>query len=260
MKYVEVQFTPWDKCYTFSAADFEIEPGNYVIVETKMGTEIGRVVGFPATANKDDGEIKPILRKATTEDMEKALEYRKLKVKALDDCKIFVKKYNLPMKLVDAYYSFDDARLTFAFIANGRVDFRELVKEITKHFKRSIRLQQIGIRDEIKLNGDIGCCGRSLCCQTFYRDLGNVTSDFADLQQVAHRGSDRLSGVCGRLKCCLTYEHNVYQELAKNLPAIGSSVKTEQGKGVVIGWHILKQTVDVRLEGKDSIIEWAIKK
>jgi cell fate regulator YaaT (PSP1 superfamily) len=152
------------------------------------------------------------------------------------------------MKLVDAHFSIDGKRLTFAFIANGRVDFRSLLKDLVKHFKLNIRLQQIGIRDEIKINGDMGCCGKILCCQSFYKDLGNVTSDLAELQQVAHRGSDRLSGVCGRLKCCLTYERAAYEDCARCLPPIGSQIRTKQGKGTVIGHHTLKKTVNVRLE------------
>jgi cell fate regulator YaaT (PSP1 superfamily) len=264
MKIAEVQFTPWDKVYNFDPAGFDLTLGNFVIVETKLGTEIGRVVGL---LDKNESEIetngeglKPVVRKATKEDIDVALDYKQKKKKAVLDCKAFVNKYDLPMKLVDAQFSFDGNRLTFAFIANGRVDFRDLLKDLIKHFKKNIRLQQIGIRDEIKISGDIGCCGRNLCCQSFYKDLGNVTSDLAELQQVAHRGADRLSGVCGRLKCCLTYEHKVYQENAEKLPPIGTRVRTDNGRGEVIGWHILRQSVDVRLDDGDSIIEVPIKK
>jgi cell fate regulator YaaT (PSP1 superfamily) len=264
MKIAEIQFTPWDKVYNFNPVDLLLELGNYVVVETSVGIELGRIVGLtdkPEAEIETNGEgLKPILRKATKEDLELALDYRQKKNKILSDCKGLVKRYDLPMKLVDAHLSFDGNRLTFAFIANGRVDFRDLLKDLIKHFKKNIRLQQIGIRDEIKINGDIGCCGHSLCCQTFYRDLGNVTSDLADLQQVAHRGADRLSGVCGRLKCCLTYEKDVYQEYAALLPTIGTRVRTDSGRGEVIGWHILKHSVDVLLDDKDTIIEVVIKK
>lgn len=264
MRVAEIQFTPWDKGYNFDPQDLELELGNYVVVETKMGTELGRVISLDdideAEIKTNSEGLKSIVRKATKEDIDKALENKKKVKKALSECKYLIKKYDLPMKLVDAHFSFDDARLTFAFIANGRVDFRELLKELIAIFKKNIRLQQIGIRDEIKVNGDIGCCGKDLCCQKFYKDLGNVTSELADLQQVSHRGSDRLSGVCGRLKCCLTYEYPYYQELAQQLPAVGTKVRTDKGRGEVIGLHILKQSVDVLLEDKETIIEVLIKK
>jgi cell fate regulator YaaT (PSP1 superfamily) len=160
---------------------------------------------------------------------------------------------------VDVHFSFDDSRVTFAFIAEGRVDFRELLKDLNKSYKKNIRLQQIGIRDEIKISGDIGCCGRNLCCQSFYKDLGNITSDLAELQQVSHRGAERLSGVCGRLKCCLSYEKELYNELADKLPMIGEKLKTAHGRGSVIGWHVLRQSVDVLLDDKETIIEETIK-
>jgi len=259
VKIAEIQFTPWDKVYYFDPLDLDLTVNNYVVVETKLGLDLGKVVGIkdlPEEKIETNGEgIKPILRKATKEDLEKALGYKKQKAKAISDCKALITKHDLPMKLVDVHFSLDDSRMTFAFISNGRVDFRDLVKSLIKQFKKNIRLQQIGIRDEIKINGDIGCCGHSLCCQTFYRDLGNVTSELADLQQVSHRGSDRLSGVCGRLKCCLTYEENVYNEFADKLPAIGETIKTDKGRGEVIGWHVLKQSVDVLLEDTDTIIE-----
>lgn len=263
MKVIEVQFVPWDKVYNFTPGDFELEIGSYVVVDTKLGIELGRIINICDKTEEEivtNGEgLKPIIRKATKEDLETALAYKQKKKNALIECKALVKKYNLPMKLVDAQFSFDGNRLTFAFIANGRVDFRDLLKDLIKHYKKNIRLQQIGIRDEIKINGDIGCCGRNLCCRSFYKELGNVTSDLAELQQVAHRGADRLSGVCGRLKCCLTYEQDVYRELADQLPPIGTRVRTDNGRGEVVGWHILKKSVDVLLDDKETLIEVPIK-
>jgi cell fate regulator YaaT (PSP1 superfamily) len=165
------------------------------------------------------------------------------------------------MKVVDAHFSFDGGRLIFPFIADGRVDFRQLVKDLTHHFQKSIRLQQIGIRDEAKITGDFGSCGRQLCCKTHLKSLVSITSELAEVQQIAHRGSERLSGQCGRLRCCLAYEGKNYEELASNLPAIGSTIKTPQGKGEVIGWHTLKQTVDVALNGdRNNVIEFSLKK
>lgn len=270
MNVAEVQFTPWDKVYYFSLKgkdsnlDGQVNVGDYVVVETKLGTELGKVLGMKNLSEemvaKLEEPIKPILRKASKEDLEVVLKYKKEKTKAFSDCRDLIKKHNLPIKLVDVHFTFDGARITFAFIADGRVDFRELLKDLIKIHKKNIRLQQLGIRDEIKISGDIGCCGRDLCCRGFYKDLGNVTSDLADLQQVSHRGSERLSGVCGRLKCCLTYEKDLYDKLAENLPMIGEKIKTKHGKGQVIGWHVLKQTVDVLLDDKETIIEAPIEK
>ncbi|MEI6597356.1 MAG: regulatory iron-sulfur-containing complex subunit RicT, partial [bacterium] len=141
-----------------------------------------------------------------------------------------------------------DARITFPFIADSRIDFRELVKDLTKHFSRSIRLQQIGIRDEARFCGDFGHCGRSLCCSRFLGDLNSITSEMAELQQCVHRGSERISGICGRLMCCLSYEEDGYKKLAENLPPLDSQVKVEGRKGRVLARYILKQTVKVLLE------------
>lgn len=263
MKIVKVQFAPWDKTYNFSYGGEDLKIGDYVVVETKLGIELAKVVAFDdngSTIAADADPIKPVSRKATKEDLDCVLEQNKQKDKVFKKCVALIKKNQLPIKLVDVHCSLDDTRLTFAFIADGRVDFRELLKDLNKDFKKNIRLQQIGIRDEIKINGDIGCCGMNLCCQGFYKELGNVTSELAALQQVAHRGSERLSGVCGRLKCCLTFEEKLYNELAEKLPMIGETVTTSHGKGEVIGWHVLKQTVDVLLEDRTTIVEMPIGK
>ena len=259
MKVAEIQFSTWDKVYNFSLGEDAVNIGDYIIVETKLGTELGKVVGFKEMSDEDQSALPepltPIVRKASQDDLDVVLNQNKQKKDAFNKCRILIKKHELPIKLVDVHFSFDNSRITFAFIADGRVDFRNLLKELIKDFKKNIRLQQLGIRDEIKISGDIGCCGRNLCCQSFYKDLGNVTSDLADLQQVAHRGSERLSGVCGRLKCCLTYEKDLYNELAESLPMIGDKIKTQHGRGEVIGWHVLKKTVDVLLDDGETIVE-----
>jgi len=259
MKVAAVQFHPWDKIYNFDMSGMELTAGDYVVVETKLGVEMGKIVGFEDYSDEAlkalPEPMKLITRQANKEDFAKALELKKSKIKAFAECKALIKKHAMPIKLVDVHFSFDDSRVTFAFIADGRVDFRELLKDLNKVFKKNIRLQQIGIRDEMKINGDTGCCGRNLCCQSFYKDLGNVTSDLADLQQVAHRGSERLSGVCGRLKCCLNYEKDLYNSIADKLPLVGETIKTPHGRGQVIAWHVLKQTVDVVLEDKETIVE-----
>jgi len=254
MKVVQIQFAPWDKVYNFDPGDSILEAGDKVIVKTELGTEIGKVIGYKELSEEEMSkisEIKPILRKATTTDIEKAGD-EKRKAEALEYCKKMAKKHELPMKLVDVYFSFDGSRVTFAFIADGRVDFRELVKDLTRRFSRTIRLQQIGIRDEAKIRGDYGHCGRPLCCGRFLPELSSITSEIAELQQVAHRGSERISGICGRLMCCLAFEHNGYEELAGKLPKIGAKVDVDGKKGIVVGHHILKQSVDVEFSGENG--------
>lgn len=272
MKIAQIQFTPWDKVYNFSPNDLDIKVGDYVVVETELGMEMGKVVSFKEVkkaeieVSEDNSlekngenpnevenkrEIKPILRKALPTDLDKLPDYKE-KRKALEACKDLVEKYELPMKLVDVHFSFDDSRITFAFISDGRVDFRELVKDLTRQFSRSIRLQQIGIRDEAKLMGDYGHCGKQLCCRTFLKDLASITSEMAEAQQCVHRGSDRISGVCGRLMCCLAYENEGYEEMGKKMPPLGAKVNVDGKRGIVVGHHILKQTVDVEFDDDEK--------
>ncbi|PIP17430.1 MAG: stage 0 sporulation protein [Parcubacteria group bacterium CG23_combo_of_CG06-09_8_20_14_all_35_9] len=262
MRVVGIQFAPWEKIYHFDPRKIDLKEGDKVIVKTELGTEMGRVVKMEEMLPEEmdsSRELKPVLRKATAEDFKKVEEKDKQKGKALTYCKELVKKHKLLMKLTDVHFSFDGGRITFAFIAEGKIDFRDLVKDLMRHFQKSIRLQQLGSRDETKIMGDIGPCGRPLCCRKFLKNLGNIVSDLAKTQQVAHRGAERLSGACGRFMCCLAFEQELYEEYAKNLPPLGSTIKTDQGKGEVVGWHVLKQTVDVKIE-EDRIIEIPIDK
>lgn len=266
MRVAQIQFSPWDKKYDFNPTNYILSIGDKVIVKTELGAELGRVVGFRELAESDSKEgntIRPILRKVSLIDLEK-MPSEKQKKDDFDYCKKLIDRCQLVMKLVDLHYSFDGSRITFYFVADGRVDFRELVKELTKHHNRTIRLQQIGIRDEARLSGDYGHCGRPLCCGKFLRELSSITSDLAELQQCAHRGSDRISGICGRLICCLAYEEEGYKKLLENFPIIGSEIKIEGKKGKVVGHHILKQTVDVEVYGSSgegsAVIEVDIKK
>lgn len=252
MRLAQVQFSSWDKAYNFSAEEQKLEKGDKVVVETELGMEVGEVTGFSEAKNDitensagNEKAIKPILRKATAVDLQK-LTSEEDKKKAIKVCKEMIVKYNLEMKLVDVHFSFDGSRITFAFIADGRVDFRELVKDLTRFFSRNIRLYQIGIRDEAKFMGDCGHCGRGLCCQKILGDLSSITSEMAEVQQCVHRGSDRISGICGRLMCCLAYEEKGYQDLFKNLPPIGAKVNVDGRRGEVVGHQILKQVVNVK--------------
>jgi len=260
MQIIEVQFSPWDQKYFFlppaGFSAFELlKNGVEVIAETTLGTDLGVIVGtgeFVEGSLPEGEELKAVARLANAED---CLQYRALqnkKEELLNTCRNLIRKYNLDMGLVDVRVSFDDARLTYAFTSDARVDFRELVKELIKLFHKNVRLQQIGVRDAAKFNGDLGPCGRPVCCHTFLNELGNVSTDCAKCQQITNRGSDRLSGVCNRLKCCLRYEQPVYEELSKHLPLVGSKIKTKQGEGVVVGLLPLKSAVTVSLDAHDG--------
>lgn len=260
MRLAEVKFTSWDKPVKCNPGDSELNEGDFIVLKTESGTEIGKVTEIRELKDDDmakEEEIKPILRKATSSDLEKLKQRNSQKEEALSVCQELIDKNNLDMKLVDVHFSFDGGRVTFAFTAEGRVDFRKLVRDLTRHFQKSIRLHQIGIRDEAKVVGDIGPCGRRICCRSFLRNLASITSDMAELQQVSHRGSDRISGQCGRLMCCLKYEQDFYEQNAKKLPAIGSVIQTEKGKGEVMGVNILKNSAKVKLDN-DNILEVAL--
>lgn len=267
MRYARVQFVTWDKDYLFDPVDLELKVGTKVIVKTDQGTEIGEVVGFieseevkkvevdgSGDENAENDEIKPISRLATASDVDKTVSFAE-KNKALAYAKKMKEKFDLPMKFIDVHYSFDGSRIIFAFIADGRVDFRELVKDLTRNFGKTIRLQQIGIRDEAKIMGDMGHCGKGLCCKGHLNDLTSITSEMAELQQCSHRGSERISGVCGRLMCCLAYEQEGYEESAKKLPPLGTKVNVDGKRGIVVGHHTLKQSVDVKFkEGNGTVV------
>ena len=259
MKVAVIQWAEWFRDGEAFPVNEEmgIRKDQTVIVQHKLGTDVGRVKRIRDMEESDSLEEKKILRIATERDKKKRQELSQEAQIAYKTCKELSDKHDMKMKLVRAYYSFDDRRLTFTFIADGRVDFRDLVKDLTKDFHKLIRLQQIGIRDEARLMGDVGPCGKTLCCATHLNKLESVTSELIDLQQLNHRGSERLSGMCGRLCCCLAYEKEGYSCLLKKLPAIGTKVKTKEGLGKVIRHHLLKETVVVSLEGKkkDGMIE-----
>jgi len=241
---VQVQFASWDKVYSFSNQNnLELSLGQVVIVETELGLELGRVVGFQDRL-ESERELKPILRLADYDDLAR-LPDETAKAEALAYCKDRALALGLEMKLVDAHFSYTGNRITFAFIADGRIDFRDLVKDLTAHFGRNIRLNQIGIRDEARAAGDCGPCGKSLCCRNFLKDFFSITSEMAEAQQVVHRGSDRISGMCGRLMCCLSYEYEGYKAMAGKMPPLGTKVNVDGKRGLVVGHHLLKQSVDV---------------
>lgn len=260
MSTVRVKIYPWSEVL-LPAPDFTLQIGDKVVVKTEMGQEVGTVMGFlPGEDEAKELSEQKIIHQAQNEEIKKIHEFDAKKNQAEEYCRKTIKKYGLPMKLIDTHFSYDGGRITFAFVADGRVDFRELVKDLTRYFQKSIRLQQIGMRDEAKREGGFGACGRELCCIKFMRQLGNVTTDLARDQQIAHRGSERLSGVCGRLICCLAFEEQSYKEMGKNFPPLESEVKTKRGKGKVTAWNVLKQSYKVRLEDGSEIETPLIKK
>jgi cell fate regulator YaaT (PSP1 superfamily) len=260
MKLVQIKFAPWDKSYTFETSDSTLAVGDYVVLETELGEDLGRVFKVKETNDLDpeDPPLKMVKRRANKNDLER-LPSAEEKASALGVCQELVDFYQLDLKLIDVAFSLSGNRLNFAFTANGRVDFRDLVKNLTTRLNKNIRLTQIGARDEARFLGDCGVCGQVLCCRSFIKDFFSVTSEMAEAQQVVHRGSDRISGMCGRLMCCLSFEYEGYQELNGKLPPIGTRVNVDGQRGVVIGHHPLKQEVDVKFsanrEGeRDSIV------
>jgi len=252
MKVAQVQFSPWDKKYHFSFAGLDLKLGDKVVVETNLGLDLATVVNFADLEKDEEGqEIKAVNRLAADSDLSAPVFAEEKRQEALDFCQSLIERYALPMKLVDVRFSLDGTRVNFAFAAEGRVDFRQLVKDLTIHFNTGIRLTQIGARDEARVNGDCGHCGRDLCCRGHIREFSSVTSEMAEVEQVVHRGSERISGMCGRLMCCLAYEYEGYQELAKKLPPLGAKVNVDGQRGEVVGRHVLKQSVDVKFPSKD---------
>lgn len=246
---IEVQFTPLSKPYWFNPENHTLAIGDSVIVKTEIGLEIGKIIALKDISDSDEKirEIKPIIRKANQTDLDKCLEKNKHKEKDLEIARELITKNNLEMKIVDLHYSFDGGRLTFYFTASGRIDFRNLVKDLTHHFQKSIRLFQIGVRDEARSLGEIGSCGKKLCCKSFLAKLEQINSTCSNLQQVTHRGNERLAGICGRLKCCLKFEQKTYELLAKDLPEINSIINTPQGKARVNKHLILKEAIEAEL-------------
>ncbi|MCK4967571.1 MAG: stage 0 sporulation protein, partial [Candidatus Aenigmarchaeota archaeon] len=231
--------------------------GERIIIKDETGTYLMTIIDIQQSEDKQlIEENKYVLRRANEDDIEKIKQQLKEKKQpALTFCKETIKKYKLPMKLIDVYFSYDGGKIIFGFIAPERVNFRDLLKDLNSYFHKTIRLYQIMVRQAIKLTGDIGPCGQPLCCRTFLKEMGKISSNLIDDQQLNQRGLDRLSGVCGRLKCCLAFEENNYRDLMKNLPRRGQRIKTKSGYGKVIQRHILKQTVDVKLEKKETRIE-----
>ena len=249
VKVCGIRFKPVGKIYYFDPDEIVLSVGDGVIVETSRGTEYGKVVISEREIDESEFTIplKKIIRKATAED-EKQLEENKQKEKeARGICLEKIKANNLEMNLVDIEYTFDRSKILFYFTADGRVDFRQLVKDLATVFRTRIELRQIGVRDEAKMLGSIGICGRPLCCSQFLGDFEPVSIKMAKEQSLSLNPT-KISGSCGRLMCCLKYEQEAYEHLNKGLPTVGAIVQTPSGNGTVVSTCVLKELVRVKLE------------
>lgn len=251
---VSVRFRTAGKLYYFDPLDFEMKKGDHVIVETARGMEYGTVIGEKREVAEENivRPLKPILRIATAEDDAQEADNLAVREEAYKICKEKIAKHELPMKLVEAEYTFDRKKLMFYFTADNRIDFRELVKDLAAVFKTRIELRQIGVRDEIKLLGGVGMCGREFCCHSYLHEFAPVSIKMAKEQNLSLNPAN-VSGVCGRLMCCLKNEEETYEELNKTMPGVGDTVSTNDGfKGEVVSINVLRQKVRVVIEIKDE--------
>lgn len=251
---VGVRFKRAGKVYYFDAAGIDLEANDYVVVKTTRGLELGRVLIAPkqVLASEVTKGLKPVVRKAEPEDIKRAQEFEEKEAEALTECGKLITKLGLPMKLLAAEYNLDGSRLTFFFGATERVDFRELVRELNSRFKVRVELHQLGPRDEAKLIGGFGRCGRPLCCVDFLAEFSPVSIRMAKEQDLPLNPM-KISGICGRLLCCLAYESEQYRAMKEKMPKQGQRVSTPMGVAKVVGGNPLKETVLVELKSQATV-------
>ena len=248
-KIIGVRFKNAGKVYYFSPGDHELPKGSQVVVETARGVECGEVV----ISNKEVADetiikpLKPVLRPATSEDVRRSKENAEKERKAFKLCQEKIAAHKLDMKLVDVEYTFDNSKILFYFTADGRVDFRELVKDLASVFRTRIELRQIGVRDEAKMLGGLGICGRPFCCSQFLGDFQPVSIKMAKEQGLSLNPT-KISGSCGRLMCCLKYEQDTYEDLLRTTPKVGAIVTSREGKGTVMEANLLTGAINIRLD------------
>ena len=254
IKVIGVRFRTAGKIYFFSPGKLEIRQGDHVIVETARGVEFGRVVSGPKEVKEEEvvQPLKSVIRIATEQDEKTEEKNREKEKEAFQICLEKIRKHGLDMKLIDAEYTFDNNKVLFYFTADGRIDFRELVKDLAAVFRTRIELRQIGVRDETKIRGGIGICGRPLCCHTYLSEFAAVSIKMAKEQNLSLNPM-KISGVCGRLMCCLTNEEETYEELNSQLPSVGDSVTTCDGlTGTVHSLSVLRKLVKVVVNLEDD--------
>lgn len=249
---VGIRFRKPGKVYFFDPGYIRLNPKDKVIVETSLGEDIGEVVISKRELpdEKVSKDLKRIIRLASSKDIKRQEDNKQKEKKAMEVCKEQIKKHKLEMNLVDVEYKFDGSKIIFYFTADGRVDFRELVKDLAAIYKTRIELRQIGVRDEVRKIGGNGVCGRELCCCSFLNNFDIVSIKMAK-EQSASLNPSKISGNCGRLMCCLKYEQGVYEEKIKKLPKVGSIVKTEDGEGTIVSEEVLKERVKVQFKKDD---------
>ena len=254
VKVVGIRFRNAGKIYYFGPGDLDLKAGMHAIVETARGIEIGTVITNPREVSEESviQPLKPVIRIATDADERQAEKNREKEKEAFRICLEKIQKHELDMKLVEAEYTFDNNKLLFYFTADGRIDFRELVKDLAAVFRTRIELRQIGVRDETKIMGGYGICGRQLCCHTFLPEFAPVSIKMAKEQNLSLNPT-KISGVCGRLMCCLKNEEETYEYLNSKLPGVGDNVTTDDGlKGEVTSVNVLRQLVKVTVDVGDE--------
>jgi cell fate regulator YaaT (PSP1 superfamily) len=252
---IGLRFNPATKIYYFDPSGVQnIRTGEYVVVETARGEEVGKVVIAPTQVSDREvvGKLKRVRRRASALDLTQMTYYRFREQDALERCKDKVRNHDLPMKIVRAEYNYDGSRLVFFFAAEKRVDFRKLVQDLARSFKARIELRQIGVRDEAKLMGGMGRCGRPLCCITWLTEFDPVSIKMAKQQDLPLSPME-ISGLCGRLLCCLAYENEYYTEVKKKLPKRGKVIDTPQGRGRVVQINAIKETFQVELDSQVTV-------
>ncbi|MEL4028155.1 stage 0 sporulation family protein [Caldifermentibacillus hisashii] len=256
---VGVRFKKAGKIYFFDPDGIVIERGQFVIVETARGIEFGNVVIANKLVDEDDVvlPLKKVLRVADEKDYLQVEENRSAAKEAFNICMQKISEHSLEMKLVDVEYTFDRNKIIFYFTAEGRVDFRELVKDLAAIFKTRIELRQIGVRDEAKMLGGIGPCGRMLCCSTFLGDFDPVSIKMAKDQNLSLNPT-KISGLCGRLMCCLKYENDDYENAKEQLPDLGEFIYTSHGNGKVVGLNLVEQVIQIELMEQNKVIEYTL--
>lgn len=253
IKVVGVRFKKAGKIYYFDPVDIEVNKGDSVIVETARGIEFGQCVVGTKEIREEDivSPLKTVIRKAGDEDIIRHRENQLKEKEAYNICVEKIQHHKLVMKLIDVEYTFDNNKVIFYFTADGRVDFRELVKDLATVFRTRIELRQIGVRDESKMVGGLGPCGRPLCCSSFLGDFAPVSIKMAKEQNLSLNPT-KISGICGRLMCCLNYEQDTYEDIRKRLPRAGSIVETPYGNGEVVANSVVKELVKVKIRSKDG--------
>ncbi|HWQ57879.1 MAG TPA: stage 0 sporulation family protein [Clostridia bacterium] len=253
---IGVRFREGGKTYFFSPGELEIKEGDGVIVETARGTEFGDVVGAPQEVedNKVVLPLKDVLRVASAHDREQRDKNRAKEKEAFDVCLRKIADHKLEMKLVDVEYSYNGSKVVFYFTADGRVDFRELVKDLASVFKTRIELRQIGVRDEAKMLGGLGSCGRPVCCKSFLADFTPVSIKMAKEQNLS-LSPTKISGICGRLMCCLKYEQDCYETMRKQMPRVSRDIMTPDGMGTVLENNVITERTRVRVTLADGTFD-----